>query len=238
MIVIVLAIDRVKIVSPPVPLSSLSSLNSFISDNLLVVMLKVLVTNDVVVLEPLVSVIFNFNLKERIRICLVTYLFHIWLWSLVGSIEIVVLEIKIANDIVAYKGVALRSEVPWLFLRIIRPIFKTLELILKVKHIVSLFIPQCSIFILRKSVDERILFEFPSLDFSSIVVVNLSDRVVTRFSFLNLAMINLVVSAGLALKLSLLGYVVGHIILPVGILLVTWEEDFVGCSLHHFEVCS
>ena len=152
-VVVELAVNGVEVVSLPVPLSSLGPPDGLVSHSLLVVILEVLVADDIVVLEPLVGIVFHFHLHTLVAIR-VTYLLHIWLWSLVGVIKVVVFDAVVAHDVVVHQGIPFRSEVPRLLLRIVRSALQAFQLVLEVQHIVSLLIPQRSVLVLGKGIDK------------------------------------------------------------------------------------
>ena len=69
------------------------------------------------------------------------------LGSLLGWLEVVLFEVDVADYVVVYDSILAWAEVPWLFLGVVWPVLKSFELVLKVEHVVSLFVAECSVLI-------------------------------------------------------------------------------------------
>lgn len=65
-----------------------------------------------------------------------------WLGALVGRLEVMILLIEVAYDVVVSPRVLAGFEVPRLLLRVVSVIFKTLELVVEVQDVISLLISE------------------------------------------------------------------------------------------------
>mmetsp|Transcript_35585 Transcript_35585/g.54400 ORF Transcript_35585/g.54400 Transcript_35585/m.54400 type:complete len:249 (-) Transcript_35585:8-754(-) len=221
-VVVVLAVDDVELMSLPVLLSGLSSEDLFVGDHLLVMVLQVLVGHNIVVLEVLVHILLDF------------FLVLFALWALVGGVEVVLLQVVVTDDVVVHQRVSLRSEVPGLFLRVVRPGFKATELVLEVDHVESLLVPQSTVLVLGEDVDEIVVFSLASLALLTLVGIRLDDGVVPGLLSLDGFVGDLDVRVCLSLEVSFSVDVGLHVLLPVFVVVVAREEDFVGSRLGHF----
>lgn len=167
-----------------------------------------------------------------------TYLEFLAFGSLVRGVEVVVLQRVVADDVVVDEGVALWPEVPWLLLRIVRPVLQPLQLVLKVEHIVRLLVPEGLVLVLGEHVDERVVLLLLRLLLDLPVLVDLRDRVVLRFLFLHVFVLDLDVRVCLALELLLLVDVGADVGFPVVVLFLPREEHFVACRLSYLLVCA
>lgn len=143
-----------------------------------------------------------------------------------------VLQGMIANDVIVHQRVTLGTEVPWLFLGIVRSVFETRQLVLEVEHVVSLFVAESAILVLGKHIDELLLLGLASLLFTGPISVNLRDRIVTCLHGLHHFVGNLQVWVGFTLELGFLCNVVAYVFAPGVIIVIAGEEHLVRRCLH------
>ena len=65
-------------------------------------------------------------------------LFHSGLGAFTRRLEMVLLQVDVADDVVVVEGVLARTEVPGLVLRVIGPVLQALQLVLKIQNVVGL----------------------------------------------------------------------------------------------------
>lgn len=92
-----------------------------------------------------------------------TYLELFAFGPLLWRIEVVVLQRVVADDVVVNHRVPLRSEVPWFFFGVVRPIFETRELVLEVQYVESLLVSERAVLILGKHIDELLLLKLSGI---------------------------------------------------------------------------
>lgn len=76
---------------------------------------------------------------------MLTYLFDGGLWAFLGWLEVMVLQINVADDVVVCDCVLARAEVPGLILRVVWPALKSLQLVLEVQDVVRLLVTEGSV---------------------------------------------------------------------------------------------
>jgi hypothetical protein len=111
--IVVLAIEDVEVMSLPVLLGCLSSQDLLVCNYFLVVVVDVLVVHDVVVFN-VVSWSFTWVFRLLLRVDR----------PLLWSIEVVLLQRVVCNNVVWSKRVTLRTEVPGLLLRVVRSVLQ------------------------------------------------------------------------------------------------------------------
>ena len=107
------------------------------------------------------------------------------------------------------------SEVPWLLLWVIITALQTLQLIVEVQNVVSLFVAQCVVLVLGKHINHILLFSSFNCCLSVIVLVHLSDWVVKCLLFLDELVRHFFILRLIALKIALVVHVFVHIALPL-----------------------
>ena len=129
-----LAFHQIKVVIFPVGLCSFVLLDGCVSLDLLIVVLKISVGNDIVVT--------NANLHHILSSLL---LWRIWGRSLVRSSKVMIGHSFIAKNIPIHFSVLSGSEVPGLLLGVVRPVFQALQLVLEVEDVIGLLVPERTI---------------------------------------------------------------------------------------------
>lgn len=129
--------DWVVLASLPVSLGCLGAVNLVIDFHLLIVVLKVTVCHHVVV-----------SLRSYF-LCFASgpFLFS-GLRAFLRRLEMMVLHIDVADDVVVYNGILAWSEIPGLLLRVVRAVLKTLQFVLKVQDVVCLFVAERLVLVL------------------------------------------------------------------------------------------
>ena len=90
----------------------------------------------------------------------------------------VLLHVYITEDVVVHHSVFAGSEVPRLLLGVIRTILESLELIVEVQDVVSLFHSHCLVLVFGKGFDGVVSFELPHVLFSLRVGECLSNWII------------------------------------------------------------
>ena len=141
---------------------------------------------------------------------------------------------NVADDVVVNKRVSFRPEVPWLLFWVVRSVFETCELVFEVYHVECLFISQCIILILSQNLYEVIIFSLPCGCFNFSIRINLRDRIISRFLFLNCFRCDFLVHWSFTLKFFLLSKVGWDVSLPIRIVLLVRKENFIRSRLSNF----
>jgi len=128
------AFHQVEVVVLPVGFGSLVLLDGCVGYHLFIVVLKISVGYDIVVTDA-----------DLHYILTSLFLWCIWRRAFVRSSEVMICHSLVTENIPIHFGVLSRSEVPGLLLGVVRPVFQTLQIVLKVENIVGLFVPERAI---------------------------------------------------------------------------------------------
>ena len=142
----------------------------------------------------------------------------------------------VGDDVVINKWVFVRTEVPWLFLWIVRSILKPSEFVFEIQHVVCLLITEGSVLVACQSVDKVFMFSFSCKSFNISICISLSYRVVLGFIQFHLFECHFFVCFGFSLKLFLLFRIIRDRIFPFIVVIISREKHFVWCSLCHLLV--
>lgn len=113
------------------------------------------------------------------------------------------------------EGVLAWAEVPWLLLRVIITVFETLQLVVEVDHVVGLLVAEGRVLILCEHINHVLLLGLFNRLLRVLVRVDLRDRVIEGLLLLNELSSDLLVGFLLALEVTLLVDIVGHVGLPL-----------------------
>ena len=166
------------------------------------------------------------------------YLEFLTLRSFFGSVKVMIFERIVADDVVVDLGVAIWPEIPWLLFGIVRSVFQPSELVLEVQYVKGLFVAQGSVLVFGQHIDKLLLLNLSGVPLDGYVGVHLSDGVVTGLLSLHRFVRNLHIFGSRALELGLLGDVVVHILFPLIVFWISWEEYFIRSSLRNLLVQS
>lgn len=129
------------------------------------------------------------------------------------------LHVDVGNDVVVLMGVFAWPEIPGFFFWIIFPVFKSLKLVVKVDHVVSLLVPERCVSVARENINHvPTLCSFNCL-FCLRVVVRLSDRIVQEVLRFDELACNFFIRLRYTLKVALLLNILIHIMFPLFITL-------------------
>lgn len=131
------------------------------------------------------------------------------------------LHVFVRNNIVVLKSVLAWAEVPWLLLGVVVTTLQSLQFVIKVDHVVGLFVSQSSITVTCKHIDHVLLLGLLNNRLGLVVIVNLGDGVIKEILRLNELGRNLVVGVGLSLEITLVVNVLTNVFLPLGVAL--WQ---------------
>ena len=87
---------------------------------------------------------------------IVTYFGNIFRWAIFWCCEVMLSQVHVTDDVVVTLSVLSWTEVPWFLLGIVRPIFKSDHLILKIYDVVGLFVSQSAILYVKEVRTENI----------------------------------------------------------------------------------
>ena len=126
--------DGVEVASLPVSLGGLRSQDVLVEAHLLVMVLQVTIRHYIVV-----SLSFNFDLlaADAFLCC--------GGGSLAWRLEMMLLHVDVADDVVVRQSVLARTEVPGLLLGVVGAVLQALQLVVEVKDVVGLLIAQRSV---------------------------------------------------------------------------------------------
>ena len=65
--------------------------------------------------------------------------------TLARRLEVMILHVDVADDVVVCQSVLARTEIPGLFLRVVRAVLQALQLVVEVQDVVGLLVAQCSV---------------------------------------------------------------------------------------------
>ena len=116
----------------------------------------------------------------------------------------VLLHVDVRNDIVVAVSVFAGSEVPRLVLWVVIALFQTLQLVVKVEHVVGLLVTESTVLVGGKHVDHVLLLCFLNRCLGRGVRIYLRYRVVERFLLFDELLSNFVVSRSFTLKVPFL----------------------------------
>ena len=165
----------------------------------------------------------------------VTYFLYGRLWPFLRRLEMVVLHVNVADDVVVHNRVFAWTEVPRLLLRVVGTVLETLQLVVEVKDVVGLLIAQGSVLVLSKSFDRILLLELADSLLSLWIGESLRNRVVLHFLFLDVLRGDLLVRLSHALEVLLGALVCVNFCRPI-IVAVSETVSFAGLckSVIHF----
>ena len=126
----------------------------------------------------------------------------------------VVFLIHIAYDIIVYNGVLARAEVPRLFLRVVGPIFESLELVLEIEDVVGLLVAECSVFILCEHLSRILMLHLSNLSLARWICESLRDRIVLHLLSLHKLTSYLFIRLWLTLEVIFSRMVLPYILSP------------------------
>jgi len=127
---------------------------------------------------------------------------------------VVLLHMNIANNVKVAVGVSLGTEVPRLGLGVIISFLKTLELIIEVKDVIRLLVPERIVFILSEGVQHALRLQLLLVGLLPRFVVLLSDWVVNGVGMFDEFVGDFFIGFGDALEVFLFVLVVSHVCLP------------------------
>lgn len=165
-----------------------------------------------------------------------TYLKLFALWTLFRCIEMVVLERVVTYNIIINHWVSLWSEVPWFLLWVIWAVFKPCQFVLKINHIICLFISKGIVFIFSQLIDKCFFLCFSWFSFCILVRVNLSYRIVPCFLSFDKLICYFYIFRCFTLEFFFLLSVVIYRWLPVLVVVINWEKDLIRCRLSYLLV--
>lgn len=125
------------------------------------------------------------------------------------------LHVNVRNDVVVLQCVLSRPEVPRLLLGVVITIFEAFKLIVKVDHIIGLFVPQSGVLVLCQHVNHVLLLSLLNSCLRSGALVHLSNWVVERLLLFDELGCHLFVCGGITLEVALLVNVVVDVFLPI-----------------------
>ncbi len=208
----------------PVDLGRFSTIHSIVHFHLLIMMLQVTVCHHIVVslrsiLDSLAS---ESVLLGRLR-------------AFLGWLEVVVLHVDVADDVVVHNGVLARSEVPRLILGVVRAVLKTLQFVIEVQNVVGLLVAKCLVLVFSQDFGHVSLFDFSHLALTLRVAESLSDGVVLNFLGLYVSVGHLAVRFRHSLEVALLFLVLFDLVAPVTITVL--KSELLVCLLKSVTFC-
>lgn len=212
--------DWVEITLLPEELGSLGPQNFIIEHHLLVIVFEVAVRDHVVV-----------SLRRHLHSLATNTILLGRFWALAWRLEVMLLHVNVANNVVVHNGVLTGTEVPGLLLRVVRAIFQTLQLVVKVEDVVGLLVAQLFILktiqvvvtimmkfktylVLGQGLDHVLMFKVTNLLLTRLVRESLCDRVVLNLLSLDVRSCHFVVCLLLILKYLLRLTVALNILAP------------------------
>ena len=167
---------------------------------------------------------------------MITYILFSGHGPLLWRLEMMVLLINIADYVVVYDSILAWAEVPWLFLGVVWPVLKSFELVLKVEHVVSLFVAECSVLIRCKHLNHILMLLLLDLSFTLWVCEGLRDRVVLYLISLHKLTGNLFIGLGLTLEVIFSLVIRSHVLFPRLIAIVQADSMISLKSVTHLHL--